>query len=268
MIIDFHTHVFPDHMAARVIDNMAVETGIMPYFHGTRDELINSMAENNVDISVLLPVVTKPSQFKTVNTFAQSIAKTYDNGARLIAFGGVHPDSPTLKEELTELRNQGIKGIKLHPDYQGMDFDDPRFIRAINLAAENDMITVVHSGLDMAYSRHVHCTPDKVVNALDKIDPEKVVLAHMGALYYFDEVEDMLCGKGFYFDTGYFIGKTSPRQITRLMRKNGIDRILFATDYPWNSHKQSVGLMDTFQLTPEELDMVLYKNAARLLDID
>ncbi len=268
MIIDFHTHVFPDSMAKRVVDNMAVETGIMPYLDGTVGALTDSMAKAGIDISVLLPVLTKPSQFKTVNNYELGIAHEYDNGTRLIAFGGVHPDSPTLKDDIKEIRRMGMKGIKLHPDYQQIDFDDPRNIRAVDYASEEGLITVVHAGLDMAFARHVHCTPPMVVNLLKEITPRNLVLAHMGGLYYFDEVEELLIEKDVYFDTAYFIGKTNHRQITRIMRNHGIDRILFATDSPWGDQKKNVELFDTFELTAKEQEAVFCKNAMRLLGME
>lgn len=268
MIIDFHTHVFPDNMAKRVVDNMAVATGIMPYLDGTVGALTDSMAKAGIDISILLPVLTKPSQFKTVNNYELSIAHKYDNGAKLVAFGGVHPDSPTLRDDIREIRRMGMKGIKLHPDYQQMDFDDPRYIKAVDYASEEGLITVVHAGLDMAFARHVHCTPPMVVNLLKEISPEKLVLAHMGGLYYFDEVEEMLIDKDVYFDTAYYIGKTNPRQITRIMRNHGIDKILFATDSPWGDQYLNVNLFDTFELNDEELKKVFYQNALKLLGVN
>ncbi|MBR5338436.1 MAG: amidohydrolase family protein [Lachnospiraceae bacterium] len=267
MIIDFHTHVFPETMAKRVVDNMAVATGIMPYLDGSVGALTDSMARAGVDISILLPVLTKPSQYNTVNNYELSIAHEYENGTRLIAFGGVHPDSPTLKEDIKGIRRMGMKGIKLHPDYQQIDIDDPRNIRVMDYASEEGLITVVHAGLDMAFARHVHCTPPMVVNVLKEISPERLVLAHMGGLYYFDEVEELLVDRDVYFDTAYFIGKTNPRQITRIMREHGMDKILFATDSPWGDQTQNVNLMDTFELTPEELEKVFYKNAVKLLDM-
>lgn len=268
MIIDFHTHVFPDNMAKRVVDNMAVATGIMPYLDGTVGALTDSMAKAGIDISILLPVLTKPSQFKTVNNYELSIAHKYDNGAKLVAFGGVHPDSPTLRDDIREIRRMGMKGIKLHPDYQQIDFDDPRNIRAVDYASEEGLITVVHAGLDMAFARHVHCTPPMAVNLLKEISPEKLVLAHMGGLYYFDEVEEMLIDKDVYFDTAYYIGKTNPRQITRIMRNHGIDKILFATDSPWGDQTKNVELFDTFELNDEELKKVFYQNALKLLGVN
>lgn len=269
MIIDFHTHVFPDSMAERVVHNMAVETGIMPYLTGTVGDLTTSMEKAGIDISILLPVLTKPSQFNTVNHYELEIARTYENGTRLIAFGGIHPDSPTLKEDIKEIRRLGMKGIKLHPDYQQIDFDDIRNIRAMDYASEEGLITVVHAGLDMAFAKHVHCTPPMVVNALKEISPERLVLAHMGGLYYFDEVEELLIDKDVYFDTAYFIGKTNPRQITRIMRKHGLDKILFATDSPWGDQPKNVELFKTtFDLTEEELEKIFWKNAVKLLNME
>ena len=268
MVIDFHTHVFPDALAERAVSGMAKNTGILPYLHGKVDELINSMAEAGIDKSVLLPVLTKPSQFKTVNEYTLSIAHKYDNGTELIPFGGIHPDSPTLKDDIKEIRRLGMKGIKLHLDYQQIDFDDPRNIKAVDIASEEGLAIVVHAGLDMAFPRHVHCTPQHVLNLLNEVTPEKLIVAHMGGLYFFDEVEEMLVGKNVYFDTAYFIGKTNHKQITRIIRKHGADKVLFATDSPWGSQKQNMELFDTFELTKEEEEMIKYKNAYKILGIE
>ena len=207
MIIDFHTHVFPDHMAKRVVDDMAVATGIMPYLDGTVGALTDSMAMAGIDISVLLPVLTKPSQFKTVNNYELSIAHKYDNGTKLVAFGGVHPDSPTLRDDIREIRRMGMKGIKLHPDYQQIDFDDPRNIRAVDYASEEGLITVVHAGLDMAFARHVHCTPPMAVNLLKEISPENQALLQEQVSAYpsfrlvFDHVSEYIKDRHFYTES-------------------------------------------------------------------
>ena len=116
MVIDFHTHIFPDKIAAKSIAHLEEASGIMAATDGTLQGLLNSMEKNNVDLSVILPVVTKPSQFETVNQFAAEVNRKY-NG-KLISFGGIHPDSEDYKAELDKIKELGLIGIMLHPDYQ------------------------------------------------------------------------------------------------------------------------------------------------------
>ena len=84
------------------------------------------MKDAGVDCSIILPVLTKPEQFKKVNEFAVKLNEKYDGikNVKLISFGGIHPDSSDYKYELREIVHMGLKGIKLHPDYQDTMLDE------------------------------------------------------------------------------------------------------------------------------------------------
>ena len=62
MIIDFHTHMFPDKIAGRTLDYLSGIFGASPFADGTYTGLCNSMGKGAVDISIALPAVTKVSQ--------------------------------------------------------------------------------------------------------------------------------------------------------------------------------------------------------------
>ena len=62
MIIDFHTHTFPDAIAEKTIAYLTEKGGIKPYREGTLSSLIENMKLSGVDYSVVLPVVTAPKQ--------------------------------------------------------------------------------------------------------------------------------------------------------------------------------------------------------------
>ena len=69
-------------------------------------------------------VATRPDQVQHINEFiAREVAQFPD---RLYGFGALHPDSPTLEEDIAHLRALGLHGVKLHPDIQGFSLDDPR----------------------------------------------------------------------------------------------------------------------------------------------
>ena len=115
MVIDFHTHTFPDRIAKATIESLSKCSGITPYTDGTTTGLKRSMQEGKVDISVILPVVTKPVQFETVNRVA---AKLCEQEEGLISFGGIHPDCADIRRKVKEIKSLGLKGIKIHPAYQ------------------------------------------------------------------------------------------------------------------------------------------------------
>ena len=255
MIIDFHTHVFPDSMAENTIRGMEKASGVQAYTNGTRNALKASMKENTIDIAVVLPVVTKPAQFDTINRYAAEI--TGKDG--MISFGGIHPDTEDYQEKLEQIKALGLLGIKLHPDYQSTFVDDPKMVRMIQYATELGLIVVLHAGLDIGYPDPIHCPPNRSANMLSQIsNPDaKIVLAHMGGFGQWDEVEEYLVGKKVWLDTAYTFGHIPEEQLLRIVRNHGADRILFATDSPWSGQKEYVEYLKGLALTQKEREYLL-----------
>ena len=63
MVIDFHTHMFPDKIADQTITFLAEVCQIPPQTDGTYTGLSESTKKGGVDLSIALPAMTKPSQF-------------------------------------------------------------------------------------------------------------------------------------------------------------------------------------------------------------
>ena len=116
MIIDFHTHIFPDKIAGATIEKLSKASDSPAYTDGTKDGLKRSMEESGVDISVVLPVVTKPQQFSSINRYARKITpEEFCGGGEFLSFGGIHPDTENYKAEVDQIADMGLKGIKLPP---------------------------------------------------------------------------------------------------------------------------------------------------------
>jgi predicted TIM-barrel fold metal-dependent hydrolase len=219
--------------------------------------------ENNINISVVLPVVTKPSQFDSINSYAAVI--TGREG--IISFGGIHPDTEGYKEKLEAIKRMGLPGIKLHPDYQGTYVDDPRMVRIIQYAVEIGLIVIIHAGVDIGLPDPVHCTPQRVANMLSRIEQEdaKIVLAHMGGYELWDEVEEYIVGKNVWIDTSFTMGRLKEEQFMRIVKNHGADRVLFATDSPWGGQRETLESIRKMGFEQEELERILWKNALGLL---
>lgn len=262
MIIDFHTHMFPDKIAKGTLDFLASVCHTEPFANGTYEGLESSSERAGVDISVALPVVTKPSQFQSVNKFAAQYLE-----GRVLSFGGIHPDSEDYKGQLNQLKEMGFKGIKLHPDYQEVYFNDIKYKRIVSYASELDMIITVHAGQDPKSPDNIHCTPKMAAEVIEELQPEKLVLAHMGGHQQWDDVEQYLVGKNVYFDTGVVLGKMADEQLIQIARNHGTDKILFATDSPWGGQLEFVEYLNAMAFDEDEKEQILWKNAARLLEL-
>ena len=272
MIIDFHTHMFPDKIAGRTLDYLSGIFGASPFADGTYTGLCNSMGKGAVDISIALPAVTKVSQVAAINRFASAYTEGPEMSVRDVRefLENLKLTDKQLaigKEILKEIKNLGLKGIKLHPDYQDMYFDNIRYERIIDAASELGLITVVHAGVDPKCPEDVHCTPKMARKVLDDVKPEKLVLAHMGGNEMWDDVERYLVGQNVYFDTGVILNTMPQEQFLRIVHMHGADRILFGTDSPWADQKNFVALLEHMPLTEEEKAAIFSENAKKLLGI-
>ena len=271
MIIDFHTHIFPDKIAERAVaglikscnDNYE-ETGVKVKNHNeaTLNSLKEYMENSGIDMAVVLPIATKPSQFESINTFAAEVNKD----DMLISFGSIHPLSDNITEKLDYIKSLGLKGIKLHPDYQGTYIDTPEFKRVVKYAADIGLITVMHAGVDGAY-KEIHCPPDKAGIMIDEIDCSEVVLAHTGGFKCWEGVLEHIAGKNVYLDISFTLPYIDESLFLKIAEKHGVEKLLYATDSPWGDAKADIEHLKKLGFSKNELDMIFYKNAKQLLQL-
>lgn len=266
MVIDFHTHIFPDKIATKTIEHLEKVGGITAATDGTLSGLLSSMERCGVDMAVILPVATKPSQFESIQSFAKGVNEQYHG--KLLSFGGIHPDCEDYKKELDMIKNMGFKGIKIHPDYQGVMIDDIRFMRIIEYASELGLMILTHAGIDIGLPDPVHCPPKKMRKVLHEIKPEKMVLAHLGGWSQWDEVYEYLAGENVFLDTAFIYDYISKEQFSKILNKHGADKILFATDSPWSDMEKGINWIKELSLPQGIEEDILSGNAKRLLGID
>ena len=293
MIVDFHTHIFPDKIANKTIESLGHLAGVNAATDGTLNGLLDSMEKSGVDMSVIMPVCTKPEQFESINVFAKKVNNTYKG--KLMSFGGIHPDCENYKEKLDYIKSLGLPGIKIHPDYQKVMIDDIRFMRIIEYASELDLIILTHAGIDIGLREPMHCPPDKMRKVLETIKPEKMVLAHLGGWKQWDMVYEYLAGENVYLDTAFLFGvcKFKEREeevlydnkectenffpssvnyieqgmFLKTLEKHGLDKILFATDSPWSDAKSGIEYIKSLPVSEEVKEQILGGNAEKLLGI-
>ena len=262
MLIDFHTHAFPETIASKAMDKLSfVSGGLVPQSRGTISSLKSEMAKDGVDISIVLSIATNPKQQTNVNNFAKEI----NDRESIFAFGSVHPDSVDVLDELERIKDMGLKGVKFHPEYQKFYVDDAKMKPIYKKISTLGLITVFHSGYDYGYGMPYHCMPDNLLGALNWLDTP-VVAAHWGGLNCGAEVLKKLCGKEIWFDLSFGYGAMPKAIAQEIVDKHTPDRLLFASDMPWHRPKWEMQLIETLDISQSDKDKIYYKNALNLLN--
>ena len=268
MIIDFHTHIFPDKMASNTVEfleNNVAERGFdgKAVIPATMDALLESMHENGIDYSVVLPIATNVRQSNTINNFAQTVNSTRG----LFSFGSLHPMQEDWESVLYDIKEKGLRGIKLHPEYQQFYIDSRESIRILQKCEELDLLTVLHTGNDIGIAPPVHCMPQRLRNVLEYVKGDKIIAGHLGGWRAWDDTEKYLVGTPVYFDTAYTVDFIDHTQFLRIIKNHGSKKIIHATDSPWEKQGHAAAVINSLPLTDEEKNDIFYKNAKKLLKI-
>ncbi len=261
MLIDFHFHAFSEKIAAKAMSKLSATCGVEPLTDGTLSGAMELFDKCGVDKAVLLPIATKPSQQTVVNNWAAEV-----NSDRVISFGSVHPDAEDMFEELERIRQLGLHGIKLHPEYQGFFIHERRLDPMLSAMEELGLPVTIHAGLDPISPELTYCMPEPCAEMLKRHPRLRVILAHMGGNEYWEQALEHICGLGgeVYLDTAYSY-YTPDELFTKMIRRHGADRILFASDCPWESPGRMFQKLDALPLTDDEKEKIFFKNALTLL---
>jgi predicted TIM-barrel fold metal-dependent hydrolase len=264
MIIDFHTHAFPDDLAEKALSTLLANLNNLytPVNNATVAGLVKSMDESNVDMAVVQPVITKQSQTRKTNEWAASIGSD-----RIIPFGGIYPHTDDYKRDIDFVAGLGLKGLKFHAEYQNFRIDDPQMLRIYDYALSKGLIILHHAGADPGMAMPYKSSPRQFANIVDAMKGGIIVAAHLGGHAQWDDVEKYLTGKNIYLDTSMGFEYFPREQFLRIVKNHGADKILFASDSPWSNAKTEIEHLKALPLSESEKENILVTNAQRLFNL-
>jgi predicted TIM-barrel fold metal-dependent hydrolase len=229
---------------------------------GTVNGLIDSMKRCGIDISVTLGVATKPSQVHTIN---KGCAEARYSG--IIQFGAIHPELVEFEDEIDFWIDKGIRGIKLHPEYQYCYLDNPKYYPIYEKLSASGLLVTAHSGKDPGPFTNDHALPPALLSIRKNFPKLKIIAAHMGGWMVWDDVDEILAGTDIFFDTAAVYKFLPSEQFVRLCRKHGVEKIVFGSDSPWYDQGECSEWIKTCGLNDNEIEAILYKNAKNLLGL-
>ena len=260
MIIDAHAHVFPSKIAAKATESIGNFYDIPMDLDGSVEGLLRIKETTGIAKFLIHSVATTPKQVRSINDFIAATVKEYPD--TFIGFGSLHPDMENAAEEVERMIALGLKGVKLHPDFQKFDIDGEASLRLCRIFAGR-LPLLVHAG----DNRHFYSSPDKIARVLDAIPALDLIAAHFGGWSQWAEAEKELAGKRVWVDTSSSLYRITPERARELVDVFGVDYVLFGTDYPMWKADEELERLSELGLSEEELEKILHLNAERLLKL-
>ena len=259
LVIDAHTHIFPDTSAARILDFTRKKFKVKVYGKGTAADLISQMDEHGVHYAVIHMVAFKPQAVTQINTWLIKLKEQ-----RFIKFGALHPRLKNFAQEINRLKDHGIKGIKLQPEVQDFTVDNIDLTYPLYEAlAKNGMMIMFHVGGNPTFHTQCRSEPEMISRVADDFPELTIIAAHLGGLNMWTRAEQALAGKeNVYLETSMTY-ENLPRELAgKIIRKHGHRKIFFGTDYPFAPLKKCLqGAMGVPFLNEREKEDIMGLNA-------
>ncbi|HUS92727.1 MAG TPA: amidohydrolase family protein [Phycisphaerae bacterium] len=260
--IDVHTHAFPDALAERAVAELERIAPVRTVGEGTTASLLASMDAAGIDASVVCTIATRPEQTGSILRWCEAV-----RSERIVPFASIHPDTPEPGRWVERIVAAGVRGIKLHAFYQDFRIDEPR-MEGIYAAAEAlGLVVQLHCGEDFSFPVDDRAGAARVARVLDRHRGLKVIAAHMGGWRMWEQSERWLVGRDVFFETSYSLVDLGPERAADMIRRHGVERVLFGTDWPWSRQAEDVAVLRGLALADADREKVLGANAAALLGL-
>ncbi len=258
---DIHTHIFPAKIADKAV------TFLENYYHhrwpggGDTADLLAGMDDAKVSGALIFSCATKPEQVIPANDFLA--AAQHDHPGRFYAFGTLHPDYKDPADEIRRIKDLGLIGIKIHPDFQHIYIDEPKMMRIYELVGD-ELPLMIHMG----DRRTDFSSPWRLAKVLDAMPEIRVIAAHFGGYSEWDDVRRHLVGRDVWFDTSSTFWELPAESARQIALEHGTDKLLFGSDYPACMPKQAIADVLTMKLSENDNEKIFYRNAEQLLGLE
>ncbi len=262
-ITDFHTHAFPETIAATAIGALENKGNVKAYLDGTIDGLLTSMDKAAIGRSVVCSIATRPAQFSPILAWSQQI-----RSERIVPLPSVHPADADWREHLVQVRDLGFVGIKMHPYYQDFFVDDEQLFPLYEHLANLNLLLVMHTGFDIGFPRVRRADPQRILNVWEQFPELKLVTTHLGGWDDWANVRKLLTGKPIYMEISFALDFLDQIRLRDLICSHPPGYILFGTDSPWTDQATTLKMLEKLGLEGELFQQITCDNATVLLDLD
>ena len=258
--IDFHAHVYPDNIAGKAAASVReFYTLGDDAMDGTVQTLLKLGNEAGVKEFVILPVAMRPDRTRHINEF---ILQQLSEHNCFYGFGTIHAGMENITDEVDFIMEKGLRGVKMHPDCQVFDIDDPRLFPAYEML-EGKLPVILHMG----DTRYNYSHPTRLRKLLKNFPNLQVIAAHFGGYSMHETACEELSDTNCFFDVSsslMFMGKGVAE---KYINAYGAERMAFGSDYPLWDPVVEVNRFMGLNLTMEQKEQIGWKTAQRFLNL-
>ena len=256
-IIDAHAHIFPEKIAESATENIGRFYDLDMTGGGISEKLVESGKKIGVSRYLVCSTATSPRQIDSINRF---IAAECAARPEFYGFGTTHPDSADLAADIRQIEELGLRGVKLHPDFQKFDADSEAAFRIYELISGR-LPLLIHCG----DNRYDYSAPARIKAIHDNFPSLTIFAAHLGGYQRWDEAAELLKGlSNVYFDVSSSLAFLSPAKAARIVRGYGVENCFFGVDFPMWSHEAELERFFALGLTEKENRAIIAENFKRV----
>ncbi|WP_405265950.1 amidohydrolase family protein [Methanobrevibacter sp.] len=262
-IINSHCHIYPEKIADKAVLGIRNFYDLDMSLNGKLDDLLRDGNEVGVTHYLVHSVATTPKQVKSINEFIAQAVNTHPD--LFTGFGTLHPDSDDIQGDFDYLIELGLKGVKLHPDFQQFAMNEERAFRIGEVVSKANVPMLVHCG-DFRYN---YSNPKQIKPFLERFPEITFIGAHFAGWSMWEEATRQLSDfENLYVDLSSSLYALTPETALELIHAYGADRVLWGTDYPMWESVSEMEYFNKIDLTDKERQQILYDNAAKLLKLE
>lgn len=267
-VIDTHTHTYPKKIVEAAAKNLGEFYNFAIEETGTFSSLIECEKRAGVGGFITLPVATSPAHVDKINSInAENMILGRESGMEAYSFGCMHQDYPDFRSGVLKIKKLGLYGIKIHPDLQETDIDDPRFLDLYGEMQKENLRLFLHCGDKRP--EHQHSKPEMVGRIAEMFPKLQICAAHFGGYSVWEDSEKYLMGKynNVWYDCSASIDKISRGDSLRYFEKCGYDRVMFGSDFPSISPSRVMREFLALGIDKEKQENILCYNARHFLGV-
>lgn len=258
---DTHAHIYPGKIAKKATASVGDFYHVDMLNVGLPHVLAERGGAAGIDRFLVCSVATKVEQVRSINEFIEKKCGEYPQFTGLAAW---HQEIGDIGAELDDIQRRGLKGIKLHPDFQKFFLDDKKMLPFYREADRRELPILFHMG----DNRTDFSSPRRLMNVLEKLPELTCIAAHFGGYTEWEEARRVLKGTNVFVDTSSSLFALTREQACESIAHFGVEHTMFGTDFPMWDPVKELERFFALELTEEENRMILYDNFARLFHLD
>ncbi|MBP5166269.1 MAG: amidohydrolase [Oscillospiraceae bacterium] len=251
-IVDCHTHVYPPKIAAKAAQNIGEFYELPARCRGGVEELLEDGRKYGINNYLVCSAATTPAQVSFINKFIRDACREH---AEFIGFGTMHPDCD-VEAETRAIAEYGLRGIKLHPDFQEFYIDAPEAYPIYEHASAHGLPILFHIG-DNRYS---FSEPERLNRVLNDFPDLQVIAAHLGGYHVWDTDRSFLKRDNVWFDCSSTLALIGPEATAEEIRRMGVEKVFFGTDFPLWDYDEEVARFFELPMSRSEYEAILAGN--------